>query len=83
MPDFEALAAIAHEAGVPLVVDNTIGVGLVRPFDFGVDIIVSSATNTSAAMAPPLEASSLTLASSSGITESSPNSSSQTRATTV
>ena len=44
VPDFEALAAIAHEAGVPLVVDNTIGVGLVRPFDFGADIIVSSAT---------------------------------------
>jgi len=44
VPDFEALAAIAHEAGVPLVVDNTVGVGLVRPFDFGVDIIVSSAT---------------------------------------
>jgi len=44
VPDFEALAAIAHAAGVPLVVDNTIGVGLVRPFDFGVDIIVSSAT---------------------------------------
>src|SRR5512136_1111111 len=36
VPDFEALAKIAHEAGVPLVVDNTIGVGLVRPFDFGV-----------------------------------------------
>jgi O-acetylhomoserine (thiol)-lyase len=44
MPDFEALAKIAHEAGVPLVVDNTVGVGLVRPFDYGVDIIVSSAT---------------------------------------
>src|SRR5512136_3299490 len=44
VPDFEALAKIAHEAGVPLVVDNTIGVGLVRPFDFGVDIVVLSAT---------------------------------------
>jgi O-acetylhomoserine (thiol)-lyase len=44
VPDFEALASIAHGAGVPLVVDNTVGVGLVRPFDFGVDIIVSSAT---------------------------------------
>ena len=30
--------------GVPLVVDNTIGIGLVRPFEFGVDIIVASAT---------------------------------------
>jgi O-acetylhomoserine (thiol)-lyase len=44
VPDFEALAKIAHDAGVPLVVDNTIGIGLVRPFDHGADIIVSSAT---------------------------------------
>jgi O-acetylhomoserine (thiol)-lyase len=44
VPDFEVLAKIAHEAGVPLVVDNTIGVGLVRPMDHGVDIIVNSAT---------------------------------------
>jgi O-acetylhomoserine (thiol)-lyase len=44
VPDFEALARIAHEAGVPLVVDNTIGVSLVRPFDFGADIVVASAT---------------------------------------
>jgi O-acetylhomoserine (thiol)-lyase len=44
VPDFEALAKIAHEAGVPLVVDNTIGVGLVRPMDHGADVIVSSAT---------------------------------------
>ena len=44
VPDFEALAKIAHEAAVPLMVDNTIGVGLVRPFDHGADIIVSSAT---------------------------------------
>ena len=44
VPDFEALSKIAHEAGIPLVVDNTVGVGLVRPIDFGADIIVSSAT---------------------------------------
>lgn len=44
VPDFEALAAIAHEAGIPLVVDNTIGVGLIRPMDHGADIIVCSAT---------------------------------------
>src|SRR5512136_1421102 len=31
VPDFEALAKIAHEAGIPLVVDNTVGVGLVNP----------------------------------------------------
>jgi O-acetylhomoserine (thiol)-lyase len=44
VPDFDALSKIADEAGVPLVVDNTIGVGLVRPMDHGTDIIVSSAT---------------------------------------
>ena len=44
VPDFEAVAKIAHDAGLPLVVDNTVGIGLVRPFDYGVDIIVSSAT---------------------------------------
>jgi O-acetylhomoserine (thiol)-lyase len=44
VPDFEALARVAHDAGVPLVVDNTVGVGLVRPFEHGADIIVASAT---------------------------------------
>jgi len=44
VPDFEALAKIAHEAGIPLIVDNTVGIGLVKPIDYGVDIIVSSAT---------------------------------------
>jgi O-acetylhomoserine (thiol)-lyase len=44
VPDFDALAKIAHDAGVPLVVDNTIGVGLVRPIEHGTDIIVGSAT---------------------------------------
>jgi len=44
VPDFEAVAQIAHENGIPLVVDNTVGVGLVRPFDHGADIIASSAT---------------------------------------
>lgn len=44
VPDFEAIAAIAHEAGVPFVVDNTLGVGLVRPIEHGADIVVLSAT---------------------------------------
>ena len=44
VPDFEALAKIAHEAGIPLVVDNTVGIGLVRPFDYGADILATSAT---------------------------------------
>jgi O-acetylhomoserine/O-acetylserine sulfhydrylase len=46
VPDFEAIAKVAHEAGVPLVVDNTFGAGgfFVRPIDFGADIVVHSAT---------------------------------------
>ncbi|MBW7901756.1 MAG: O-acetylhomoserine aminocarboxypropyltransferase/cysteine synthase [Rhodocyclaceae bacterium] len=46
IPDFEALAKVAHEAGVPLVVDNTFGAGgyIVRPIDHGADIVVESAT---------------------------------------
>jgi O-acetylhomoserine (thiol)-lyase len=44
VPDFEAIAKIAHNAGIPLVVDNTVGVGLVRPFDYGADILATSAT---------------------------------------
>ncbi|MCX5776675.1 MAG: O-acetylhomoserine aminocarboxypropyltransferase/cysteine synthase [Candidatus Firestonebacteria bacterium] len=44
VPDFEALAKIAHEAGIPLIVDNTVGVGIIKPIDFGADIVVLSAT---------------------------------------
>jgi O-acetylhomoserine (thiol)-lyase len=44
VPDFETLANIAHEAGIPLVVDNTVGIGIVRPIDYGADILATSAT---------------------------------------
>ncbi len=44
VPDFEALARIAHDAQIPFVVDNTVGVGLVRPIDYGADILTISAT---------------------------------------
>ncbi len=44
VPDFEAIAKIAHDAGIPFIVDNTVGVGLVRPIEYGADIIVISAT---------------------------------------
>ncbi len=46
VPDFEALAKVAHEAGVPLVVDNTFGCAgyTARPIDHGADIVVASAT---------------------------------------
>lgn len=43
--DIEGIAAVAHEAGVPLVVDNTVPTPyLVRPFEWGADIVVHSAT---------------------------------------
>jgi O-acetylhomoserine (thiol)-lyase len=45
VPDFEALADIAHAAGLPLLVDNTFGAAtLSRPFQHGADLIVHSAT---------------------------------------
>jgi O-acetylhomoserine (thiol)-lyase len=44
VPDFEALAKIAHDAGIPLVVDNTVGIGLVKPIEHGADIVAISAT---------------------------------------
>ncbi len=45
VPDFEAIADVAREAGVPLVVDNTFATPyLFRPFEHGADIIVHSAT---------------------------------------
>lgn len=42
--DLEAIAKIAHDAGVPFVLDNTVAPYLLRPFDHGVDIAVYSAT---------------------------------------
>lgn len=44
VPDFEIISKIAHDAGIPLVVDNTTGVGLVKPIEHGADITVLSAT---------------------------------------
>jgi O-acetylhomoserine (thiol)-lyase len=43
--DLEALAAVARRAAIPLVVDNTVATPiLVRPIDFGADIVVHSLT---------------------------------------
>jgi len=43
--DIESVAGVAHAAGVPLIVDNTIGTPyLIRPFEFGADVVVHSAT---------------------------------------
>ena len=45
MLDIEAVAAIAHEADIPLVVDNTFATPyLCRPIEYGADIVVHSAT---------------------------------------
>jgi O-acetylhomoserine (thiol)-lyase len=45
VPDFDALAEIAHTAGIPLVVDNTFGAAtLARPIQHGADIVIHSAT---------------------------------------
>ena len=45
IPDFEAIAEIAHEAGIPLIVDNTLATPcLCRPLDHGADIVVQSCT---------------------------------------
>jgi len=42
--DLEGISKIAHKNGIPFVLDNTVTPYLLRPFDFGVDIIVYSAT---------------------------------------
>jgi O-acetylhomoserine (thiol)-lyase len=43
--DIEGVAGVAHEAGVPLVVDNTVATPyLVRPLEWGADVVVHSAT---------------------------------------
>ncbi len=42
--DLEALSKLAHENSIPLILDNTVSPYLLRPIDFGVDIIVYSAT---------------------------------------
>ncbi|HEX7528031.1 MAG TPA: O-acetylhomoserine aminocarboxypropyltransferase/cysteine synthase family protein [Thermoanaerobaculia bacterium] len=45
VPDFTALAKVAHDAGVPLVVDNTFATPLLcRPIEHGADIVLHSAT---------------------------------------
>jgi len=43
--DIEGVAKVAHEAGVPLVVDNTVATPyLIRPIEWGADVVVHSAT---------------------------------------
>jgi len=42
--DIEGIAQIAHKNGIPFILDNTVSPYLLRPIDFGVDIVVYSAT---------------------------------------
>ncbi len=42
--DLEGLSKLAHKNGIPLILDNTVSPYLLRPIDFGVDIVVYSAT---------------------------------------
>lgn len=45
IPDLEAIAAMAHKHGVPVIVDNTVATPyLIRPIDYGCDIVVHSLT---------------------------------------
>ncbi|HSI85532.1 MAG: O-acetylhomoserine aminocarboxypropyltransferase/cysteine synthase family protein [Candidatus Methylacidiphilales bacterium] len=46
VPDYEAISKVAHDHGIPLIVDNTFGAGgyFVRPIEHGADIVVASAT---------------------------------------
>lgn len=45
IPDFEAIAKLAHERNIPVVVDNTFGAAFwFRPLEHGADIVVHSAT---------------------------------------
>jgi O-acetylhomoserine (thiol)-lyase len=45
IPDLEAIVAVAHEAGVPVVVDNTVPTpALLKPIEWGVDVVVHSMT---------------------------------------
>ena len=44
MVDIEGIAGVAHKNGIPFVLDNTVSPYLLRPIDFGVDIVVYSAT---------------------------------------
>ncbi|WP_166821743.1 O-acetylhomoserine aminocarboxypropyltransferase/cysteine synthase family protein [Thalassoroseus pseudoceratinae] len=45
IPDFEAIAKVAHDAGIPLIVDNTLASpALCQPLKWGADIVVQSCT---------------------------------------
>jgi O-acetylhomoserine (thiol)-lyase len=84
--DIALVAGVAHEHGVPLIVDNTIATPyLIRPFEHGADTSCTRPPSTSAATAPSSAASSSTAERSSGrrTSRSSRGSPSPTPATTA
>jgi O-acetylhomoserine (thiol)-lyase len=45
VPDFDVICKIAHDAGIPVIVDNTLASPvLCRPFEYGADVVVHSCT---------------------------------------
>ncbi len=65
--DIEQLATIAHQAGIPLIVDNTFPTPyLLRPFDFGADIDVYSSTKAINGMVTSCRGSSLIMVNLTG-----------------
>tara|TARA_B100000700_G_C14864248_1_gene770140 strand:- start:23 stop:1063 length:1041 start_codon:yes stop_codon:yes gene_type:complete len=46
IPDFKSISKLAKDNGIPLIVDNTLGAAgaLIRPIDYGADVLVESAT---------------------------------------
>ena len=67
IPDIEAIAKIAHKHGLPLVIDNTFGTPyLIRPIEYGADIVVHSATKFIGGHGTTSAASLLIPASSTG-----------------
>ena len=70
--DLEGLAEVAHEAGIPLVVDATLSTPyLIRPIEHGADIVIHSVTKFLAVTAPPSAVSSSSPVVSTGVTATS------------
>lgn len=45
VPDFDAICKIAHDAGIPVIVDNTLASPILcRPFEYGADVVIHSCT---------------------------------------
>jgi len=55
VPDIAEIVKVAHEAGIPLIVDNTFGIGgfLIRPIDHGADVALPSASDRASSRLSP------------------------------